>query len=385
MDTPSADFEQRYVSQRFVEWWDQRAVGRGRVLVAGVGALGNEAVKDLALAGVGTLMLVDFDRVEVHNLSRCVLFGERDIGKPKVGAAQAALARLNPQVRVRPMDADVETGIGAGVVARCDVVLGCLDSRGARRALNRLGSAAGTPYIDGGLRGLDGAVKTFLGGGPCYECGLTEADYRALAARHPCPKDAATPSDAPAGRVPTLVSAAAITGGLMTQQALRLLCGQPVEGGRCITYRGATMELEHVRLPLREGCPGHAPVQGVEPTGLGTSSTPGELLEDGETLVLPGDVGFGACGCGGLVVMAGQGVGSHVACPRCGGKVVLRLTHHVGTDHPLAGVDLARLGVPPLAWVAVETTNELKYKELDADEGRVFPPCRRAAGGAYRG
>src|SRR5690348_14656367 len=70
----------RYARQQLIEWWNQERLRNARVLVAGVGALGNEVLKNLALVGVGHLLLIDFDRVEYSNLSRTVLFRENDVG-----------------------------------------------------------------------------------------------------------------------------------------------------------------------------------------------------------------------------------------------------------------------------------------------------------------
>jgi len=372
----SLDGAGRYAVQEVIEWWDQLAVSNSIILVAGVGALGNEVIKDLTLAGVGTLVLVDFDRVEVHNLTRSALFGMHDIGNPKVIAASNAISHLNPDVHVIPMNADVNMELGAGVVARCDLVMGCLDSRGSRLSLNRLCFDAGTPYIDGGLRVMDGAVKLFNEGGPCFECGLTEPDYHLLAARYPCPGFSLNTKNPRISqpREPTLISAASITGGLMSQLALQILCGQVVEGGWCITYRGSSLDMEKVELPLRHDCTGHNRIEMIKTTGLGVSCAARDLLSDGGALLLPYDIGFQKCRCGELLVCKEPrlSAGSFVECHRCDATVKLRFTHRIDANHPLAGMSLERLGVPRLAWMTIDGEEETKYLELDADEIDVF-------------
>jgi len=374
----------RYDPHQLIEWWDQSAVSAGIVMIAGVGALGNEAAKNLSLAGTGNMVLVDFDHVERRNLSRSTLFSVKDVCRPKVFAARDAIHRLNPDVNVIPIEADVEKGLGAGVVARCDVVLGCLDSRAARMALNRLCFETGTPYIDGGLRVLDGAVKFFRPGGPCYECGLTETDYRHLAMRHPCPGSVVSTEDSriAGDHEPTLITAAAITGGVMSQLALQLLCGRHLDGGWCITYRGFNVDMEKMDMHLRNDCTGHESTGKVDKTGLGASCSAHDLLCDGQILVLSRDVGFGRCPCGELVVVnePSHGSGMFSKCGNCGANTRLSLTHRIGLNHPLAGVGLARLGVPPLAWLSIEGKNSIEYKELDADEIDVFNPDNRIVG-----
>src|SRR6516162_3801638 len=80
----------RYARHRLIPWWDQELLSLSKVLVVGAGALGNEVLKDLALLGVGHIMVVDFDVVELSNLSRSVLFSDSDIGRPKAQAAAEA-------------------------------------------------------------------------------------------------------------------------------------------------------------------------------------------------------------------------------------------------------------------------------------------------------
>jgi molybdopterin/thiamine biosynthesis adenylyltransferase len=96
-----------------------------------VGALGNEVAKNLALLGVGRVVLCDPDTVDATNLSRAVLFTPADVGRRKVDAAADALARLAPGTVVQRRGTDLVRGVGLGELADADLVLGCLDSRGA--------------------------------------------------------------------------------------------------------------------------------------------------------------------------------------------------------------------------------------------------------------
>ena len=77
----------RYQRHELIDAWDQRLLSRSRIIVVGAGAVGNEVIKLLALIGIGNLLIVDFDRIEVHNLSRAVLFREADIGAAKAHVA----------------------------------------------------------------------------------------------------------------------------------------------------------------------------------------------------------------------------------------------------------------------------------------------------------
>src|SRR5438045_7432570 len=86
--------EGRFARLDAIEWWDQPLVARSRVLVIGAGALGNEVIKNLALLGVGEVVVVDMDRIESSNLSRSVLFREGDEGKAKAECAAGAASRI---------------------------------------------------------------------------------------------------------------------------------------------------------------------------------------------------------------------------------------------------------------------------------------------------
>src|SRR5207302_11202196 len=90
------DADDRFARFRLISWWDQQRLARAKVVLIGVGALGNEVLKNLALLGVGSVFLADLDRVEDSNLSRSVLFRAEDRGRPKVEAAAERAAARDP-------------------------------------------------------------------------------------------------------------------------------------------------------------------------------------------------------------------------------------------------------------------------------------------------
>src|SRR3989304_1450212 len=83
----------------FISWWEREKVRAAKMLVVGAGALGNEVLKNLALMGVGHLMVIDFDTIEMANLSRSVLFRESHTGRPKAEVAAARAKAPNPNLR----------------------------------------------------------------------------------------------------------------------------------------------------------------------------------------------------------------------------------------------------------------------------------------------
>ena len=103
------DDQDRYSRLRLIAWWDQEKLASARILVVGAGALGNEVLKNLALLGVGVVYVVDFDEIEESNLTRSVLFRQRDRGRPKAVAAAESLADINPDTKVRPVCGNIIT------------------------------------------------------------------------------------------------------------------------------------------------------------------------------------------------------------------------------------------------------------------------------------
>lgn len=183
-----------------------------KVLVAGAGALGNEVVKNLALFGVGHIYVVDFDRIELSNLTRSVLFREEDAYshsyKAEIVAKRAR--EINPQIKVTPIVGNLFSEVGLGLYRSVDVVIGCLDSRIARYLLNRLSLRAGKSWIDGSIENLTGVVKVYTPGMNCYECGLSREEFNNIMLRTGCADVVRTQSSA--GRVATTPISASIVG-----------------------------------------------------------------------------------------------------------------------------------------------------------------------------
>ncbi|MFW6170811.1 MAG: HesA/MoeB/ThiF family protein, partial [Planctomycetota bacterium] len=273
------DENDRYSRLRLIAWWDQDTLTRARIMVVGAGALGNEVLKNLALMGIGEIHLVDFDHIEQSNLTRGVLFRQRDCGRSKAEAAADSLRNLNPDVRVRPLVANVVTQVGLGLFRDMDVVIGCLDNREARLWVNRSCWRVGTPWIDGGLQEINGVIKVFVPpDGACYECGMTENDYRLINLRYSCPL--LRQEQIQSGKVPTSPTIAAMIGGLQTQEALKLLHGLPVESGVALIYNGMANTFYKTRFQRREACLSHETYPEPMALPLGAvNHTAAELLQ----------------------------------------------------------------------------------------------------------
>lgn len=252
-----ADTNGRYHRHELITWWDQQKLGAARVLVVGAGALGNEVVKNLTLVGAGTIEIVDMDDVEHSNLSRCVFFSEDSEGqnKAKVLAEKAAL--LNPDVTVVAHPYAVQR-MGAGYIRGFDVVIGALDNREARLWINQACRKWGIEWIDGAIEGLRGIVRIFGESGPCYACTLSEADYEQLSHRRSCALLA--PEEILEGKTPTNATTASIVAGVQTQEAIKVLTGNPeMVGlrGKVWSYTGDSMDVFQSGYAADDYCLAH--------------------------------------------------------------------------------------------------------------------------------
>lgn len=150
-----------------------------KVLIVGLGGLGSPVAMYLAAAGVGELVLVDDDEVDLTNLQRQVLHTTARIGTPKVASAAQALAELNPHTRITPIAKRCDEAELLGLVTEADLVLDCTDNFTTRHAINRACVASKTPLVSGAAIRMEGQVAVFQpqqDDSPCYHCLYKESD-----------------------------------------------------------------------------------------------------------------------------------------------------------------------------------------------------------------
>jgi adenylyltransferase/sulfurtransferase len=383
-DTLYIDDDDRYSRLRLIAWWDQAKLAAARILVVGAGALGNEVLKNLALLGVGRVYVVDFDDIENSNLTRSVLFRSRDNGRPKALVAAEAMADLNPDTRVTGMRANIITDVGLGLFRDVDVVIGCLDNREARLWVNRCCWKVGTPWVDGGIQEINGVAKVFIPpDGACYECAMTENDYRLINLRYSCPL--LRQEDLLAGKVPTAPTISSMIGGLQTQEALKLIHGMPVAEGAALVFNGVANRFYQTQYPRREDCLSHETYPEPVELPLSNRNTAAELFAEAERHGATGDVALvldrdlvvslrcEKCDTAQPVLRALQLVSiGEAKCPRCGETARPDLEHTLTPDSPLARERLATLGVPPYDIVRLTTADQEHVFLLAADRQRVM-------------
>jgi molybdopterin/thiamine biosynthesis adenylyltransferase len=386
--------ESRYERLEQIDWWDQATLRRAQVLVAGAGALGNEILKHLALLGVGRVVVVDFDRVELSNLSRSIFFRPGDLGSSKAEVVARRLNEVNADVAVLPVAGDLRWDVGIGLLRRMDIVLAGLDSVGARRGLNRMCWQAGVPWIDGAIAELDGVVRVFVPpDGACFECGMTGDDYRQLKTRHPCQP---VPRDRPAGvSVPTSSTSASVVAAWQAQEAVKYLHGRPILTSQGLTCFGHSYEFWKPRYTRRPGCPGHEPFGSIETVREASSGmTVRELLAlatdrwgEGVRVELDREVvlAMRCVSCGHVDQNAAPLFRlkyEQSLCPRCNAECDPVQTHWLDARiaQKLGERSLEALGIPPLHVLTARTRGgESRHFELtgDAATGQLGTFLRR--------
>ncbi len=236
-----------------------------RVMVVGCGALGNEVLKNLALCGVGHVVCVDFDRVEVGNLSRSVLFRQKDAddGRLKVEVVRERLLELNPELDVRTFNGDIVYDIGLGIIRSMDVVVSCVDSRWARFIINRHCIRMNRPWVDGGIAVAEGTARVFLPGRNCYACSLDPELLGTLKRRLSCPNVVRMMERS--GSAPTSSLTASVIGAVQAQEAIKVLCGDTSSCGRMFHYDGDTLTCGTAEFAAYDDCcPEHEVWEPVE-------------------------------------------------------------------------------------------------------------------------
>jgi adenylyltransferase/sulfurtransferase len=383
---PDAEEGDRFARFRLIGWWDQKRLAEARVLVIGAGALGNEIVKNLALLGVGRVVVADFDKIEHSNLSRSVLYRPADIGRSKAQVAAERAREIYDGMLSRPLDVNVVYDVGLGLYRWADVVIGGLDNREARVAMNGAAAKVGKAWIDGAIERLEGVARVFEpAAGPCYECTMSDVDWRMLEARRSCAL--LSRGEMEQGKVPTTPTTASIVAGIQVQEAVKRLHGLDGLSGQGYCYDGTHHQsylVEYNRMP---DCPAHDAFEPIETLDWSVSqTTAGELLERGFDDLGPGAVVefnhdllralvCGACGetetrYGSL----GKTTEADARCPSCGEIRRPEVYHTIDASSPVLGKTLGELGVPAWDVLTIRTGTEQRYYEFGGDRAEVLGP-----------
>jgi molybdopterin/thiamine biosynthesis adenylyltransferase/rhodanese-related sulfurtransferase len=219
----------------------QERLKAARVLIVGTGGLGSPAALYLAAAGCGTLGLLDFDRVDLSNLQRQVLFDSTDVARPKAEAARERLAGLNPEIRINVHAVELKAANVRAVLADYDIVIDGTDRLSTRYLVNDACVLFGKALVSAAIHRFEGQLMTYVPNqGPCYRCLFPEG------------RDGVVANCAQAGVLGVLPG---VLGTLQATEAIKLITGVGVPLiGRLLTYDALDMRFQEFRVNRRSDC-----------------------------------------------------------------------------------------------------------------------------------
>jgi len=243
----------------------QERLKAGSVLVIGAGGLGCPALLYLAAAGVGRIVIVDPDTVDLSNLQRQVLYTGADQGSPKAATAARRLEALNPFIRIEPRPVRFGRANALELVRSCDIVVDGSDNFPTRYLVNDACEIAGRPFVYGAIQGFEGHVSVFnWRGGPTYRCLFPEP-----------PEAGTVPNCAEAG---VLGAVTGLIGTAQACEAIKLLAGigEPLSG-RLLIWNALSMTTFTVALRRDTA---RAPVTELPAEGYGEACEPSPVPEE---------------------------------------------------------------------------------------------------------
>ena len=212
-------------------------------LILGMGGLGSPVALYLASAGIGSMTISDFDRVDDSNLQRQIIHTEATIGELKATSAKASIAQINPRCNVSVIDYELDGKELIECIQSADVVLDCTDNFPSRFQINDACFAAGTPLVSGAAIRWEGQIATFNprdSESPCYRCLYPDTGVEGAT----CAME---------GVIAPIVG---VIGTLQALEALNVIL-QTGEGlsGRVLAFDGIAMEWQSIVLKRNQDCP----------------------------------------------------------------------------------------------------------------------------------
>lgn len=387
IDLQTIDFaEDKYNRLKLIPWWDQERIANATVMVVGAGAIGNELIKDLSLLGIGRILVVDMDQIENTNLTRSVLYRAKDVGHYKAEVAAERASEMNPDVKAKAFVANIIDDVGLGVFRRMNAVLGGLDNREARLAINQSCYKVNRPWIDGAIEVLNGFARVFTPpDGACYECTMTETDWKLINKRKSCAL--LTHEQMAEGKIPTTPTSSAIIAGVQVQELLKLLHsdrGLPTLAGKCYVFNGLTHDSYVVEYQRKPDCMSHDTYDPIEERSWSVRITIlRELVaavkaELGEHAVLDFDreiATVATCSCGetkDIYSPVHKLRGHEIVCPQCGKTMNFDSIHTLNGTEAFLDKTPFDIGIPLLDIIIGRNGTRMKCFEFSADTHEVF-------------
>ena len=220
----------------------QQAILDASALIVGVGGLGSPAAMYLAAAGIGKLVLSDFDIVETSNLQRQIIHNNSSVGENKVDSGRQTIQALNPECAVEVIGYQLEAEELKQVIESVDIVLDCCDNYPTRFEVNRYCVETATPLVTGAAIRLEGQIMNYqpAADSACYQCLYTHA----YGNEESCELEG------------VLGPVVGVIGTLQAVQTLLILAGQGEEMvNRLLLFDALAMQWQSVTLPKNPKCP----------------------------------------------------------------------------------------------------------------------------------
>ena len=220
----------------------QQAILDASALIIGLGGLGSPAAMYLAAAGIGKLVLSDYDVVETSNLQRQIIHRDNAVGEDKVDSGRRTLESLNPGCEIETVGYQMDATELKQVVGSVDIVLDCSDNYPTRFDVNRACVETATPLVTGAAIRLEGQIMNYQPGpdSACYQCLYTQA----YGAEESCELEG------------ILGPVVGVIGTMQAIQTLLILAGQgEALHNHLLLFDAFAMEWQSVRLPKNPACP----------------------------------------------------------------------------------------------------------------------------------
>ena len=249
--------EDKLERSKRIGFLDIEAIRSAKVLVVGLGAIGNETVKNLVLSGFRHFALVDMDYIVRSNLNRCVFFRDIDasIKSLKTDVVSRAAIELDEEITVNTYNRKIQE-LGDDFIPRFDIVFGCLDNIDARLHINAHCYYNKIPYVDAATNGFIGKVQVVLPPeSPCLECAMNKTHYAILEKRFSCTGVDVTYFE---DKMPAEITTTAVVSAVQVKEGLKIISGH---SEKCLKnifyYHGINNMSDELELEVNPDCPHH--------------------------------------------------------------------------------------------------------------------------------
>ncbi|MHA1198154.1 MAG: HesA/MoeB/ThiF family protein [Candidatus Heimdallarchaeaceae archaeon] len=250
--------EDRYSRQMLIPGWDQDKLSGSTVVLVGAGAIGSYVATILVSSGIGKLIIIDFDTIEVSNLNRQLLYRDKDLGKSKSEIAAERLRDLNPKCEIDFIHKKMEE-VSLSVYEEADVIIACLDTFIGRRWINSMAVRVDAPLVMGGMFAFLGNVQVIRPHETaCFECQPLVPEEELAQACTPFGEERKKERDEEEEKEPPLPAVAtlsSIIAGFMSQEALKLILGIGSTLDNYMFYDGLNNATTILELVRSEECP----------------------------------------------------------------------------------------------------------------------------------